>query len=327
MKFIHFNSNGSPDVLQLVQGEPPQPKRGEVLIKVGAAGINRPDILQRKGFYPPPVGASPILGLEVAGTIIECGPESSPWKVSDRVCALVTGGGYAEYCIAPSSQCLPIPQSLSMEEAAGVPEAFFTVWFNVFIRGNLMPGESLLIHGGSSGIGTTAIQLAQTLGSKVFVTAGTDLKCKACTSLGATGAINYRKDNFVTEVRRLNSNHGVDVILDMVGGDYFEKNLDLLSQEGRLVQIAFQKGETVNLSLRTLMSKGATVIGSTLRARSIEEKGAIAADLYKKVWPLLDSRQIHVVIDKVFPLEQAADAHRRMESYEHIGKIILKVEK
>jgi putative PIG3 family NAD(P)H quinone oxidoreductase len=325
MKFIHFDHAGSPEVLYLRETACPEPKSGEVLIKVEAAGVNRPDLLQRKGAYPPPPGASPILGLEVAGTIAAVGPNSGIWKIGDRVCALVAGGGYAEYCTAPAPQCLPIPHGLSMVEAAAIPEAFFTVWANVFMRGQLKPGETLLVHGGSSGIGTTAIQLAHALGSHVFTTAGTDDKCEACLKLGADGAVNYRTHDFVSEIRRLNSDRGIHVILDMVAGDYFRKNLELLASEGRLVQIATQKGEQVTLSIRELMAKGATVTGSTLRPRTVEQKGAIATELREKVWPLLESRKVRVVLDRTYPLAQVADAHRRMESSEHIGKIVLKV--
>ena len=327
MKFVHFVQPGGPEVLSIAEGDRPSPKAGEVLIQVHAAGVNRPDILQRKGQYPPPTGASPILGLEVAGKIVECGLESTPWNIGDSVCALVSGGGYAEYCIAPSAQCLPIPQGVSFEEAAAIPESFFTVWTNVFRRGHLAAGETILIHGGSSGIGTTAIQLANAFGAKVFVTAGSDEKCQFCLKLGAQGAINYRTQDFLTEVKHLNSGQGMDVILDMIAGDYFPKNMELLAPEGRLVQIAVQKGEQVTLSIRALMQKGATVTGSTLRPRSIAQKAKIAADLREKVWPLLESRQVRVILDQIYVLDQCVEAHKRLESSQHMGKIVLRISK
>jgi NADPH2:quinone reductase len=325
MKFIHFDQPGAPEVLVLGETSKPTPKSGEVLIRVAAAGVNRPDILQRKGNYPPPPGASPVLGLEVAGQIEALGEGVRQWKVGDSVCALVPGGGYAEYCLTPAVQCLPIPTGFSLEEAAALPETFFTVWANVFMRGHLKAGESILIHGGSSGIGTTAIQLAHAFGARVFVTAGSDEKCAACIPLGALGAVNYRTQDFGVEIRKLNSGQGMDVILDMVAGDYFQKNLELLAQEGRLVHIGTQKGEQVSLSLRTLMTKCATVTGSTLRPRSIEQKAAIARELYEKVWPFLQAGKIRPVIDRIFPIAQASEAHQRMEASEHIGKIVLKV--
>lgn len=324
MRYIHFDQPGAADVLQVKEGDQPKPKTGEVLIRVAAAGVNRPDILQRKGAYPAPPGASPILGLEVAGTIVECGPSTERFRVGDRICALLAGGGYAEFCVAPAIQCLPIPTGITMEDAAGIPEVYFTVWSNLITRGKLVKGDTLLIHGGSSGIGTAAIQLARIWGAKVFVTAGSQEKCAACLTLGADAAINYRSQDFVDEIKSLTSQKGVDLILDMVGGDYFQKNLELLSPGGRIVQIAVQKGELVSLSLRTLMSKGAIVTGSTLRPQTIEYKGAIAAEVRTKVWPLFESRLISVIRDQTFPFEKAADAHRRMESGQHIGKIILK---
>ena len=313
MRQITFAQPGSPEVLKLTDGPKPFPKSGEVLIRVQYAGVNRPDILQRKGAYPPPPGASPILGLEVSGTIESLGEDVTQWKVGDAVCALTPGGGYAEYCIAPAGQCLPVPKGLTLEEAAGIPEAYFTVWTNLFERGRLAAGESVLIHGGSSGIGTTAIQLARAWGAKIFVTAGSDEKCRACLDLGASGAVNYKTQDFLTEIRTMNSGQGMDVILDMVAGDYFPKNLELLAQEGRLVHIATQKGEQVQLSIRTLMSKCATITGSTLRPRTAAEKERIARGLHDKIWPFLESRKVRVLIDSRFPLAQADQAHRRLD--------------
>ncbi len=326
MKTITFKQPGEPEVLNLTETEKPHPKDGEILIQVKAAGVNRPDILQRKGAYPPPPGASPILGLEVAGMIAECGPNSGNWKVGDSVCALIAGGGYAEYCTAPAGQCLPIPHGFSFIEAAAIPETFFTVWANVFTRGRLRAGETLLIHGGSSGIGTTALQLARIFGAQVFVTVGSEEKRQFCLELGAAGAVNYKTHDFATEIRRLNSGQGIDVILDMVAGDYFPKNLELLAQEGRLVSIATQKGELVSLSIRTLMSKGATITGSTLRPRSVEQKSKIASELREKVWPLLEAGKLKPIVSQVYPLSECAKAHRLMESSKHMGKIVLLVD-
>lgn len=325
MKFIQITHAGGPEVLQVQEGPKPTPAVGEVLIRVEAAGVNRPDVLQRKGLYPPPPGASPIPGLEVAGVIDQVGSQVSEWRVGDRVCALVSGGGYAEYCVAPSVQCLPVPAGMTSLQAAGLPETFFTVWANVFMRGKLRAGETVLIHGGSSGIGTTAIQLAKAFGAEVYVTAGSDEKCKACVELGASFAVNYRTQDFLEECKKATNQRGIDIILDMVAGDYFSKNIDLLAPEGRLVHIATQKGEKVELSLRTLMAKGATITGSTLRPRSTQQKGVIAAQLRSQVWPLFDSGKLRVIVDQVLPLSQASEAHRIMEKSEHIGKIILQV--
>ncbi|MFZ9595531.1 MAG: NAD(P)H-quinone oxidoreductase [Bdellovibrionia bacterium] len=321
MKCIQVTQPGGPNELKVGEVAVPEPKEAEVLIEVRAAGVNRPDILQRKGLYPPPEGASPLLGLEVAGVIVQCGPKSEPWKIGDAVCALVSGGGYAQYCVAPAGQCLPIPRGWSFEEAAGIPETFFTVWFNLFQRGGLKAGETLLVHGGSSGIGTTAIQLAKAFGARVFVTAGSPEKCQACLKLGADDAVNYRTQDFVQELRA--RHRSVDLILDMVGGEYFAQNLELLAPEGRLIQIASQKGEQVPLSIRTLMKKGLTVMGSTLRPRSVAQKTQIASELREKVWPLLEASKIRVLIDQALPLDQCAALHQRMEKSEHIGKLIL----
>jgi putative PIG3 family NAD(P)H quinone oxidoreductase len=285
--------------------------------------VNRPDILQRTGGYAPPPGASDLPGLEIAGTVAALGSGVSGWKPGDAVCALVAGGGYAEYCAAPAPQCLPVPKGLDMIQAAGLPETFFTVWTNVFDRGRLKAGESFLVHGGSSGIGTTAIQLAHAFGARVFTTAGSAEKCAACRALGADLAIDYRTEDFVGAVGAATEGRGVDVILDMVGGDYIKRNLKILAVEGRLVQIAFLQGSTVELNLAQLMVKRQTLTGSTLRPRSVAEKGAIAAALKEKVWPLLEAGRIKPLIHATFPLADAAGAHRLMESSTHIGKIVL----
>jgi putative PIG3 family NAD(P)H quinone oxidoreductase len=297
----------------------------QVLIKVKAAGVNRPDLLQRQGVYPPPSGASPILGLEVAGTIIEIGNAVSHFKVGDQVCALVNGGGYAEYCLAYAECCLPIPQGFSFIEAAALPETFFTVWSNVFERGKLSIDETLLVHGGGSGIGTTAIQLGKALGNKVYVTAGSAEKCQRCIELGADAAIDYRNEEFVERIKQLTSGKGVDVILDMIGGDYFPRNLQCLAVEGRLVQIAIQNGAKSEINLWSVMLKRQTITGSTLRARDDSYKGQIANQLHDKVWPLLANGQIKPVIDAVYPLAEAEAAHARMTNNQHFGKIILEI--
>ncbi len=325
MKTVTFSKVGGPEVLEISETEKPGLGKDEVLIEVHAAGVNRPDIVQRKGLYPPPPGASPILGLEVAGIVVECGSEVKRWKVGDKVCALVNGGGYAEYCKAPEGQCLPIPLGLSMEEAAAIPETYFTVWTNVFTRGKLKAGENILIHGGSSGIGTAAIQLAKSFGAQVYTTAGSDDKCGYCLSLGAKVAINYRKIDFVSELNKLFPIPQMHIILDMVAGEYFPKNIEVLAHEGRLVQIATQKGEQVQLSLKQLMNKCATVTGSTLRPRTNEEKTAIASNLEANVWPLFETKKIKVVLCQVFPMDQVSQAHQLMESSSHMGKIILRI--
>ena len=301
----------------------PAIKPGTVVIKVMAAGVNRPDVIQRQGKYPPPPGASDIPGLEVAGIVVAIGENSGNLKIGDMVCALVTGGGYAGYCVATSTLCLPIPDSLNFIEAAAIPETFFTVWSNVFDRAKLQPGETLLVHGGSSGIGTTAIQLGKAIDARVIVTAGTDEKCGFCYELGADLAINYKRQDFVEAVAQFTGGRGVDVILDMVGGDYFPRNIQCLAEEGRLVQIAVQHGAKTELNLLTLMLKRLTVTGSTLRARSDAFKAEVAARLYKYVWPLLISGKIKPVIHSTYALEDAAQAHELMESGGHMGKIIL----
>jgi len=324
MHHIAMEAPGGPEVLVLATGPVPRPATGEVLIRVAAAGINRPDILQRIGNYPPPPGASPILGLEVSGTVAALGAEVAGWHEGDAVCALVAGGGYAEYCVAPAPQCLPVPKGVALVDAAGLPETFFTVWTNVFDRGRLAAGESFLVHGGSSGIGTTAIQLARAFGARVFATAGSPEKCAVCRDLGAERAIDYRQEDFVAILKEATQGRGVDVILDMVGGPYVEKNLRSLALEGRLVQIAFLQGSKVTLDLAHLMMRRQTITGSTLRPRPVAEKAAIARNLRDKVWPLIEAGKVRPVIDRTFPLAEAAAAHRLMESSAHIGKILLR---
>jgi NADPH2:quinone reductase len=313
------------DTLQLTARLTPKPASHQVLIKVVAAGVNRPDISQRKGLYPPPTGASDILGLEVAGTIVLVGAAVSHLKVGDTVCALVTGGGYAGYCLASALLCLPIPKGLSFVEAAALPETFFTVWSNVFDRAQLRAKETLLVHGGTSGIGVTAIQLAKAFYANVIVTAGSAEKCNACIKLGADTAINYHEQDFVTAVHKATRNKGVNVILDIIGGDYFPRNLKCLAYDGRLVQIALQNGIKSDINLLPIMVKRLTITGSTLRARDDAFKADIANQLHKNVWPLLASGKIKPVIDSTFTLDEAAVAHEYMESSQHIGKIILEV--
>ena len=327
MKAIVITHPGAPEVLQLAERPKPTFTADEVLVKVTAAGINRPDVFQRKGNYPPPAGApQDIPGLEIGGTVVEIGANVTRWHVGDKVCALVMGGGYAEYCNVPAGQCLPIPENLSFIEAASLPETFFTVWSNVFDRGHLQKGESLLIHGGSSGIGVAAIQMAKALGSTVYATAGSDEKCKFCEKLGAAKAINYKIENFAEVIKQLTNNKGVDVILDMIGGDYTAPNLQSLAEDGRLVFINTMKGKDVNIDLSMVMRKRLTITGSMLRSREISFKAAIAQNLEKNIWPLLKSGKIKPIIYKVFPADQAAAAHRLMESSEHIGKIVLDFE-
>jgi putative PIG3 family NAD(P)H quinone oxidoreductase len=312
MRYIDLAEPGGPEMLTLATGPVPRPQAGEVLIRVAAAGINRPDILQRTGNYPPPPGASPILGLEVSGTIAALGAGVSEWQEGDQACALVAGGGYAEYCVAPAPQCLPVPRGLSLIDAAGLPETFFTVWSNVFDRGRLAAGDSFLVHGGSSGIGTTAIQLAHAFGARVFATAGSPEKCAVCVELGAERAIDYRQEDFTAIVKEATQGRGVDVILDMVGGSYVEKNLRALAVEGRLVQIAFLQGSKVTLDLAHLMVRRQTITGSTLRPRPVADKAAIARRLREKVWPLVETGNVRPVIERTFPLAEAPVAHRLM---------------
>lgn len=325
MRAVEIKQPGGPEVLVPTRRPVPKPGPDEVLVKVAAAGVNRPDVLQRQGGYNPPPGASDLPGLEVAGEVVAIGPDTKRWKVGDRVAALVAGGGYAEYCVAPGPQCLPVPGKLDLVHAAAIPETFFTVWTNVFERGRLQRGETFLVHGGSSGIGTTAIQLASRFGARVFTTAGSDEKCSKCKELGADLAINYRTRDFVQAVNEATGGQGVDVILDMVGGDYIPKNLQCLAVEGRLVQIAFLKGPKAEINFANVMVKRQTVTGSTLRPRSVAQKGAIAQALEAKVWPLLASGQVAPLLHATFPLDQSAEAHRLMESSAHLGKIVLTV--
>jgi len=325
MIFIRTERFGPPEVLLPAEMDVPAPGKGEVLIKVAAAGVNRPDVIQRTGHYPPPPGASDVLGLEVAGVVVGRGEGVTEPALGEQVCALVISGGYAEYCVAPAALCLPVPAPLSLIEAAGLPETCFTVWTNVFERGRLQAGESFLVHGGTSGIGTTAIPLAKALGARVFATAGSAERCQVCRDLGAEIAINHRSEDFVAVVKAATGRRGVDVILDMVGGDYIQRNISALAPDGRLVQIAFLKGSKAELDLMPVMLKRLTVTGSTLRARPVAEKASIAAALKTKVWPLLEAGQLKPVIHTTLPLAQAAEAHRLMESNRHIGKIILTV--
>lgn len=323
---IEVAAPGPPDVLRAVERPDPRPGRGEVLIRVAAAGVNRPDLMQRQGLYPPPPGASDIPGLEVAGEIVARGDDVSEWTVGDRVCALVAGGGYAALCTAPAVQCLPIPHGMDAVTAAAIPETFFTVWTNVFDRGRLRAGESALFHGGASGIGTTAIQLARARGARVFATAGSDEKCRACESLGATRAINYRTHDFVDVVREVTDGAGVDLVLDIIGGSYVMRNLSVLATDGRLVQIGLMEAATALVDFRRILGRRLTITGSALRPRSVAEKGQIAAALHRDVWPLLDAGVVRPVVYRTFPLRDAAEAHRVMERSEHTGKLVLTVE-
>lgn len=322
---IEITEPGGPEKLVPTRRHVPQPASGEILIKVAAAGVNRPDCLQRQGSYPPPPGASDLPGLEVAGHIVALGESVNSWSIGDEVCALLTGGGYAEYCTAPALQCLPVPTGLTLQQAAALPETLFTVWSNVFERAHLQPGESLLVHGGASGIGTTAIQLAKALGSRVFATVGGSEKIQPCLDLGADRVINYREEDFVQVIKEITQGQGVDVILDMVGGDYVQRNLSALAVEGRLVFIAFLRGTRMELNLAPVMMKRLTITGSTLRARPVAHKAPIARALREVVWPLLGSGAIHPMIDRIFPLTEAAAAHALMESNQHVGKILLQV--
>jgi len=327
MKAIVITQPGGPEVLQLVDRPKPAIGPDEVLIKVMAAGINRPDVFQRKGNYPPPAGAPPdIPGLEIAGVVAEVGAAVTHWKTGDKVCALVAGGGYAEYCKAPESQCLPVPSNLNFSEAASLPETFFTVWSNVFDRGGLQPGESLLVHGGSSGIGVTAIQMAKALGSAVYITAGSDDKCSFCEQLGTDKAINYKTADFKQEIKALTNGKGVNVILDMIGGDYMPGNIDSLAVEGRLVFINAMNGREVQLDLSKVMAKRLIITGSMLRSREVAFKAAIAKNLEQTIWPLIESGAIKPVIYKIFKAEEATAAHQLMESSAHTGKIVLSFE-
>jgi NADPH:quinone reductase len=328
MTCVEIAAPGGAEVLRVATRPIPRPGPGEVLIKVAAAGVNRPDVLQRQGRYDPPPGASDLPGLEAAGEIVAVGPDAGGsgvhgWSVGDAVCALLAGGGYAEYCLAPAPQLLPVPAGLSLIEAAGLPETVFTVWTNVFERGALQPGESLLVHGGAGGIGSTAVQLAKAFGARVFSTAGSDDKCRAVEALGAELCVNHRAADFVAEIKAATGGRGVDVVLDMVGGDYVARNIDLLAADGRHVSIAFLNGPKATLNLFPVMTKRLTLTGSTLRARPVAEKGRLAAAVREKVWPLIDSGAFRPPVHATFPLTQAVEAHRLMESSAHIGKIIL----
>lgn len=325
MTAIEISKPGGPEVLKPVSRPVPTPGHGEILVKVAAAGVNRPDVVQRMGLYPPPPGASDLPGLEIAGTVADVGPGVTRWGLGDQVCALVAGGGYAEYCLVDAPLALPVPDGMELTHAAALPETFFTVWTNVFDRARLQPGETILIHGGSSGIGTTAIQLVSHFGARVIATAGNADKCEACTRLGAARAINYREEDFVAAVQDITDGRGVDVILDMVGGEYVAKNIKALATEGRLVNIAFLQGSKVEVNLMPVMLKRLTLTGSTLRPRSLKEKTAIAEALEARVWPLLSAGRIAPVIDSTFPLAEAAKAHARMEESQHIGKIVLEI--
>ncbi len=325
MTAIDPEKPGGPEVLVAVERPVPAPKPGEVLIRVAAAGVNRPDVLQRLGLYPMPPGAPTVMGLEVAGEIVAVGDDTPRWQVGDRVCALVAGGGYAQYCVAPAGQCLPIPAGWSATDAAGLPETWFTVWSNVAMRGRAAAGETMLVHGGTSGIGVTAIQAARVIGMTVIVTAGSAEKCAAALRLGADHAIDYKAHDFVAEVAALTGGRGVDLVLDMVGGDYVPRNLACLTDEGRHVSIAFQKGPRADLDLTAVMRKRLTLTGSMLRPRPVAFKAAVAAELEAHVWPWLADGRLQPVTDSVLPLARAADAHRRMEAGEHVGKIVLAV--
>ena len=325
MRAIEITAPGKPEVLKPGTRPVPRPQPGEVLVRVAAAGVNRPDVLQRMGLYPVPPGASDIPGLEIAGTVAAVGAGVTAWKPGDALCALVQGGGYAEYCTAPAAQCLPIPKGLSPVEAASLPETFFTVWSNVFDRARLAPAESLLVQGGSSGIGVTAIQMAKAFGHKVLATAGNPQKCAACEELGADRAINYKTEDFVAVAKEATGGRGVDVILDMVGGEYVDRELKCLADDGRIVIIAMLGGAKSTVSLNEILRRRLVLTGSTLRPRPVEFKGAIARSLRERVWPHIESGRIRPVVFRIFPLDEAAQAHALMESGQHIGKIVLSV--
>lgn len=325
MRQVIFDGAGGPDVVKTVHAAVPHPGPGQVLVAVAAAGINRPDCIQREGKYPPPPGASAIPGLEIAGTVVAVGEGVDAAVIGQDICALTSSGGYAEFCVADWPLCLPVPKGLSLMEAAGVPENYFTVYDNIFTRGRLVKGETLLVHGGSSGIGSTAIQLAKQAGATVYATAGSDEKCDFCRSLGADAAINYRTHDFADEVRRLTAKRGVDVILDMVGGPYIQKNIMSLAVEGRLVQIAFLQTSKVEADFMPMMIKRLSLTGSTLRPRTVAQKAVIAQKLREQIWPMLETGKVKPIIHAVFPLEKASEAHALMESSAHVGKIMLQV--
>lgn len=323
MTAIEITGPGTPDVLKPARRKVPEPGPGEVLIEVLAAGINRPDVSQRAGLYPPPPGASDIPGLEIAGRVVASGPEQGSLSPGDMVCALVAGGGYAEYCVAPADQCLPVPRGFSVLEAAAIPETFFTVWTNLFDRAGFKPGETLLLHGGSSGIGTTAIQLAHAFGGTVYTTAGNDEKCAACLALGADHAVNYRTQDFVETILTLTEKRGVDVVIDMVGGDYIPRNIRCMAQDGRMVFLAFLSGSTAEVNFMPVLRKRLMITGSTLRPRSVAEKAVIARSLRTHVWPLFEAGAVRPVLYQSYRLDEASKAHALMEASSHIGKIML----
>jgi NADPH2:quinone reductase len=326
MRFVETAGSGDPDVLRVATGPVPQPKPDEILIRVLVAGVNRPDVMQRKGVYPPPPNASPVIGLEVAGEVVAAGREAAGVTIGERVCALTNGGGYAEYCVAPPPQCLPWPAGYDALRSAALPETYFTVWANLFMMGRLTRGESVLVHGGTSGIGVTAIQLAREFGCTVYATAGSREKCQACVRLGAAAAIAYRDEDFAERIREITKGRGVDVVLDIVGAPYTMRNLECLRMDGRLVQVAVMHGAKVDgFDLFLVMRKRLTIAGSTMRPRTTTEKGLIAKALRETVWPVLDAGRCAPVIHKVFPLAEAAAAHRLMETSAHIGKILLRV--
>jgi NADPH2:quinone reductase len=323
MRAVEISGPGGPEVLKVVERPKPAAKANEILVKVAAAGVNRPDVLQRMGNYPVPADASDLPGLEIAGEVVEKGAAVKMWNIGDKVCALVNGGGYAEYCALPETQALPVPKGLSLVEAASLPETFFTVWGNVYDRGKLAPGETLLVQGGTSGIGVTAIQMAAATGNRVFATAGSDEKVAACVRLGAEKAFNYRTQDWAAEVRAATGGKGVNVILDMVGGDYVPKELKCLAEEGRLVFIAYLRGPKTELDINEVMRRRLTITGSTLRPRTAQFKGYLASQLRENIWPLIEAGKIRPQIYKTFPLGEAGEAHRLMESSQHIGKIVL----
>ncbi len=325
MRFIDHGAGGPASCMRIQQGPLPRLARGEVLIEVAYAGVNRPDVLQRAGAYPPPPGASPVLGLEISGTVVDRSADVSQWDIGDRVCALAPGGGYAEFCAAPASNCLPVPKGLSLEQAASLPETYFTVWTNVFDRAGLRAGETFLVHGGSSGIGIAAIQLAKAFGAVAYTTVGSSKKAEAVLKIGADAAINYKEQDWTEEIKKLTNKQGVNCILDMVGGPYIEKNLRALAPDGRLVQIAFLQSSKAEIDCMPIMIKRLTFTGSTLRPRTVEQKAAIAQALHKNVWPLFEAKKISTVIHATFPLEDAVKAHLLMETSTHIGKIMLSV--
>jgi NADPH2:quinone reductase len=327
MRYVEIAEPGGPEVLRLTTGPVPRPGPGEVLVRVEAAGVNRADLLQRQGHYPPPPGASPILGMEVSGHIAQLGAGTTGrWRAGDPVCALLAGGGYADYCVAPEGQCMAVPAGTSLRDAAAIPEAAITVWANLFEPRRLFAGNLFLVQGGSSGIGTLAIQIARAFGARTATTAGTDEKCSLCRSLGAEIAINYRTQDWAAELARWSQPHGIDCILDMIGGDYFAKHVSLLATAGRLVHIAFSHGSQVTIDLRTMMVKRLLITGSTLRPRTVAEKSSLARAAEQELWPLFTNGQLRPVVDRVFPLGQAADAHRLMESGQHTGKIVLEMD-